>query len=61
MRQILLIGIGQTGSTIAELFLKKFNSSDARITALAIDTDEEALSKVEMAQKSIQAEGTACA
>ena len=51
MRQILLIGIGQTGSAIAELFLKKFNSSDVRVKALAIDTDEEALSKVELAQK----------
>ena len=51
MRQILLIGIGQTGSTVADLFLNKLNNSDVYVRSLAIDTDEEGLSNICAAQK----------
>lgn len=51
MKQILLIGIGQTGSTVSELFSNKLNNSGVPGRALAIDTDEESLSAVTLPQK----------
>lgn len=51
MRQILMIGIGQTGSVAAELFINKLNNSGICCKALAIDTDDRALSEISVAQK----------
>jgi hypothetical protein len=51
MRQILLIGIGQTGSIIAESFLNKMNKRGVFCRALAIDTDIRALSEISGPQK----------
>ena len=43
-RNVLLIGIGQTGCTVCELFLNKMNKDGLKATAIAIDTDERTLS-----------------
>ena len=51
MRQILLIGIGQTGITVAESFLSRFHSSDTMLKALAVDTDRRVLSDILSADK----------
>ena len=51
MKQILLIGIGQTGSTVAESFLNKLNNGDTVGTALAIDTDRRSLANIFAAKK----------
>ena len=39
-RQILLVGIGQTGCTVADVFCEKINTDAFSVSALAIDTDE---------------------
>ncbi len=49
-RHILFIGIGQTGCGIAEKFSQKMKNSNAEVHSLAVDTDEDILSKVNMSQ-----------
>ncbi len=39
-KDVLLIGIGQTGCTVAELFSHKMNSDGLSVTCMAMDTDE---------------------
>ncbi len=43
-RQILLIGIGQSGCSVVERFSDKFNRNDTPVTVLAIDTDSRSMS-----------------
>ena len=49
-RDILLIGIGQTGCAVAELFSNKMNKDGIRVTSLAMDTDETVLEKLASAK-----------
>ena len=44
-RQILLLGIGQSGCTVAELFSNKLNKDGSVVHAFSVDTDERTLSK----------------
>jgi len=46
-RKVLLIGIGQTGCTVAELFSEKMNKDGETATVIAIDTDENMLDGLE--------------
>ncbi len=47
-RQILFIGIGQTGCSIAEMFSQKMSKDGVFVRSIAFDTDEIALSKLNM-------------
>ena len=50
-RQILLVGIGQTGCTVADVFCEKINTDAFSVSALAIDTDERTLDALENREK----------
>lgn len=48
-KDVLLLGIGQMGCTVAELFSEKLNKGKIRATSFAIDTDEAVLDRVSSA------------
>lgn len=50
-RHILLVGIGQTGGSVAESFTKKMNIDSFVVNALAVDTDQRTLDGLDVESK----------
>jgi Trk K+ transport system NAD-binding subunit len=45
-KQILLLGLGQMGCAVADLFARKMGKEGQAVHALAIDTDERTLEEI---------------